>query len=139
MSRSSGSLCSQEAKSFAEELATLTGMSYRQNLDYIRFIEQLMSFRICEQVRDYAFREDNSKPTAVVEIPLIGKLTIKPVIFHKAHRLTDKPSLHFEFIFTPMSGFKKHILDAYTLGECTLPTEFANMYGDTLADIYTEG
>lgn len=140
MSRSAGSLCSAEAKDYAKELTQLTNIPYKQNLDYIRFLEQLISFRVCEQVREFDKRNTDSvdKATCVVEIPLIGTLTIKPIIFHKQHRLTNTPSLHFNFTFEPLSGFKKHIVEAYTKGECEIPTEFSAMYGQTLNDIYKE-
>lgn len=141
MSRSSGSICSGEAKDISAEITEISGLPYKQNLDYLRLIEQLITFRICEQIRcsKYSLNQDNecAKPTVVVEIPLLGTLQIKPIVFHKTHRLTNKASLHFEFKFEPLSGFKKHILDAYATGECAFPTEFANMYGKKLVDIYT--
>ena len=136
MARSEGSLCSTEAKNFADEITTLSGLSYKQNLEYLRLIEQLIVYRINEQVRSQNGVEDLTPVT--VEIPLIGTLSIQPVIFHKSHRLTDKPSYHFEFDFEPLSGFKKHILDAYTLNECELPTNFAKLYGQQLADLYKD-
>lgn len=136
MARSEGSLCSKEAKEVATEIVTMSGMPYKQNLDYLRFIEQALVYRINEQIREQKFDNNNDLPPVEIEIPLIGKLKIKPVIFHKSHRLTDEPSYHFEMDFTPLSGFKKHILDAYTLNECELPTNFAKMYGKKLADLY---
>jgi len=137
MARSEGSLCSQEAKDFSEEISQLSGLPYKQNLDYLRFIEKLLAYRVTEQVREFATTED-PMPATHIELPLIGNLTIKPVVFHKSHRLTDKPSLHFEYTFEPLSGFKKHILDAYMLKECNLPIEFAKEYGQKLVDIYEE-
>ncbi len=135
MARSEGSLCSQEAKDFSSEITTLSGLPYRQNLDYLRLIEKLIAYRITEQVREGS-TEENTMPPVCVELPLIGNLTIKPVVFHKSHRLTDKPSLHFEYEFEPLSGFKKHILDAYMLKECDLPIDFAQQYGQKLTNIY---
>lgn len=137
MARSEGSLCSKEAKRFADEIATLSNLPYRQNLDYLRLIEKLLVYRITEQVRD-STSQGIDMPSVEVELPLIGVLVIKPVVFHKSHRLTDKPSLHFEYDFKPLSGFKKHILNAYLTKECDLPTEFAKEYGQRLADIYRE-
>lgn len=137
MARSEGSLCSKEAKNFADEITTLSGLPYRQNLDYLRLIEKLLAYRVTEQVRDGISRGEDM-PAVEIEIPLVGVLVIKPVVFHKAHRLTDKPSLHFEFDFKPLSGFKKHILDAYLTNECELPVEFAKEYGQRLADIFKE-
>ena len=135
MARSEGSLCSREAKNFAEEITEVSGLPYRQNLDYLRLIEQLMIYRVTETVRELS-EDEGDKPIVSVELPLIGKLVIKPIIFHKSHRLTDKPSLHFEYEFEPHSGFKKHLCDAYIIGECELPTEFAELYGKKLSDIY---
>lgn len=138
MARSEGSLCSKESKSFSEEIALLSDLPYKQNLDYLRLIEELIVYRIAEQVRESKC-EDNQNPAVVIEIPLIGNLTIKPVIFHKSHRLTDKPSIHFEYTFKPLSGFKKHVLEVYTTGECELPTKFAKQYGQKLVSLYKEG
>jgi hypothetical protein len=138
MARSEGSLCSTESKVLAEELQTLTGLPYKQNLDYIRFMEKLLMYRVTEQVCENT-NEYGDKPVTKIEIPLLGTLTIKPVLFHKTHRLTEKPSLHFEYEFQPLSGFKKHLCDAYISHECSLPTEFAEMYGQKLNTIFKEG
>lgn len=137
MARSQGSLCSDESKTLAEELETLTGLPYKQNLDYIRFMERLLIYRVTEQVCEKS-AEFDCKPITEVELPLIGKLIIKPVTFHKTHRLTEKPSLHFEYEFVPLSGFKKHLCDAYMYQECALPTEFAEMYGQKLNKMFEE-
>lgn len=137
MARSEGSLCSQEAKDIATEIATISGLPYRQNLDYLRFIEKLLTYRITEQVRELS-TDDLTMPSVEVEIPLIGILKITPIVFHKSHRLTNTPSLHFDFEFEPLSGFKRHLLDAYITKECALPTDFAKEYGQKLADIYKE-
>lgn len=138
MARSEGSLCSKEAKVYSEELETLTGLPYRQNLDYIRFLERLFVYRIVEQICSKS-TEDEPNPITTIEIPLVGKLIIKPVLFHKTHRLTNKSSLHFEYEFEPLSGFKKHLCDAYIYRDCVLPNEFAEMYGQKLTDIYEGG
>lgn len=134
MARSEGSLCSQEAKDFAQEITTLSGLPYKQNLDYLRLIEKLLIYRLVEQVRELS--TDTELPSTIVEIPLVGNLIIKPVVFHKSHRLTDKPSLHFEYEFEPLSGFKRHLMDAYITKECALPTDFSKSYGQHLANIY---
>lgn len=137
MARSEGSLCSPEAKDYAAEITQLSGLPYKQNLDYLRFIEKLIIYRVTEQVR--AHNDDNdSLPIIEVEIPLIGNLIVKPTVFHKSHRLTDKPSLHFEYSFEPLSGFKQHIINAYTTKECDLPVEFAKEYGQKLINLYEE-
>ena len=138
MARCEGSLCSKEAKVYADELTTLTGLPYKQNLDYLRFLERLLVYRITEQICNENAKEEDL-PITTVELPLLGKLIIKPILFHKTHRLTNKSSLHFEFEFEPLSGFKKHLCDAYTIKECQLPTDFADMYGEKLSDIYERG
>lgn len=137
MARSEGSLCSQEAKNYASEITQLSGLPYKQNLDYLRFIEKLVTYRITEQVRESS-KGDTDLPIVEVELPLLGNLIIKPVVFHKSHRLTEKPSLHFEYTFEPLSGFKQHILNAYTSKECDLPVDFINEYGQKLVRIYEE-
>lgn len=134
MARLEGSLCSAEAKDISRELVQLSGMPYRQNLDYLRFIEKLLVYRIAEQVREGS--TNSELPSVVVEIPLIGKLHIKPVVFHKSHRLTEKPSLHFEYTFEPLSGFKKGVLNAFLDKEADLPLDFAKMYGEQLSKLY---
>ena len=45
-------------------------------------------------------------------------------------------SLHFEYEFEPLSGFKRHLMDAYITKECELPTDFSKSYGQHLANIY---
>lgn len=135
MARSEGSLCSKEAKTFASELETLTGLPYRQNLDYIRLIERLVVYRITEAIIE-ASDEESDRPVVKVELPLLGKLVVKPITFHKSHRLTNSPSLHFEFDFEPLSGFKKHLSDAYILRDCKLPTDFAAQYGEKLSESF---
>ena len=113
MARSEGSLCSTEAKNYATEIAQLSGLPYKQNLDYLRFIEKLLTYRITEQVREHTLKETD---LPIVEIEI--------------------PSLHFEYEFEPLSGFKQHIINAYTSKECELPTEFAKEYGQKLIEIY---
>ena len=135
MARSVGSLSTTEAKDMAKELEVLTGLPYKQNLDYLRFIEMLISYRLSEQLLSC---DNKLKKTCSVEIPLIGVLTITPKIFHKNHHLTDKFSLHFDFKFTPTSAFKKSILTAYQTGECELPLEFSKKYGQYLSDVYED-
>ena len=79
MARSEGSLCSQEAKDMAEEIAIVSGLPYRQNLDYLRFIEKLLAYRVTEQVRELS-SSDNPMPLVDIEIPLLGILKIKPIM-----------------------------------------------------------
>ena len=142
MSRSAGSLCSKEAKDFADEITTLSGLPYKQNLDYLRLIEKLIIYRVVEQVRECCnFEEINnttSLPPVIIELPLIGNLIIKPVVFHEQHRLTNKPSLHFEYEFEPLSGFRRHLMDAYLTRECEIPMEFSEMYGQKLVNLYKD-
>lgn len=137
MARSKGSICSKEAKDYAIELETLTGLPAKQNLDYLRFLEMLMVYRVAEQVKA-ARDKDSVAMSATVEIPLIGDLIISKSIFHKKHTLTDEPSIHFEYEFRPSNAFKNGIYDAW-FNDCTqLPREFADMYGQKLQDLYTQ-
>lgn len=137
MARSAGSLSSQDAKLVAQEIETLTGIPCKKNFDYLRLIELIVCFRIAEQVRDASnIDESDFRSPVTVEIPLIGNLTIHPRVFHKTHRLTDKPSIHFDYTFTPSSGFKADVYRAFESGGSSLPSEYSALYGKRLQEIY---
>lgn len=138
MARSTGSQSSKEAKQLSQELVVLSGIPYKQNFDYLRFIEMLLCYRIAESIRQHNSVLVGNKPNVTVEIPLIGKLTIKPTVFHKAHRLTNNQSIHFEYEFKPSSGFKSDIAKAFELGESSLPLVFTELYGQKLRDYYDD-
>lgn len=136
MARYAGSSSSKEAKDIALELEQLGGNTYKYNLDYLRLVELLLAYRIVEQVCDYENDLPIEDKVCKVEIPLIGKLTITPRKFHDKHRLTDEPSLHFDFDFKPTSGFKADILKAYVHKENELQNVLAEIYGQRLQDLY---
>ena len=136
LARYAGSSSSKEAKTISEELEQLGGNSYKYNFDYLRLIELLIAYRITEQV--CAFDPDTpiEEKVTSVEIPLLGELTIEPQKFHAKHRLTDEPSVHFDFTFKPSSGFKSDIIKAYANREATLSDALSNIYGDRLSYLY---
>lgn len=138
MARSVGSMSSKEAKLISDELVTLSGTSYKQNFDYLRFIEMLLCYRISESVRKNGLSPKGLKPDVTIEIPLIGNLTIKPTVFHRTHRLTNEQSIHFEYEFKPTSCFKTDISKAYETGESDIPIIFTQLYGEKLKDYYNE-
>ena len=136
MARYSGSSSTKEAKTISDELEQLGGRSYKYNFDYLRLIELLLAYRVAEQVCSYNADSTIEEKTTSVEIPLIGELTIKPRNFHSKHRLTEEPSVHFDFEFKPTSGFKSDIMKAYTDKSSSLTEILSNVYGDRLDQLY---
>lgn len=136
MARSKGSSSSKEAKQIARELEALEETKFRHNFDYLRLIEVLLCYRIAEAVCDFDEDTPIEEKAVTVEIPLIGDLTISPSKFHAQHRLTNEPSVHFSFDFTPSSGFKADIVKAYMQKESPMTEIFSNIYGDRLKDLY---
>ena len=136
LARYAGSSSSKEAKSIAEELEQLGGKPYKYNFDYLRLIELLLAYRITEQICSFSKDTPLEEKIVTVEIPLIGDLTISPQKFHAKHRLTDEPSVHFDFTFKPSSGFKSDMVKAYASNESALPEVLANIYGDRLNYLY---
>ena len=136
MARSKGSLSSDEAKIMAKELESLGDTTFKYNFDYLRMIELLLCYRITESILDYPEDTPFENREVTVEIPLIGDLTISPKVFHSQHRLTNEQSLHFDFTFSPSSGFKSDLIRAYTDKDTPLTDIFSKLYGDRLKDLY---
>ena len=136
MGRHKGSLSTAEAKDMAKELEQLTGTDYKTNLDYSRMVELLLCYRIAENVCEFPADTPIENKVTKVEIPLIGELEIKPSIFHDNHRLTNEPSIHFDFSFKPTSGFKADLMKAYVNRESEISDIYASLYGDRLRDLY---
>lgn len=136
MSRSAGSLSSKEAKIMSQELEQILDTPYKYNFSILRVIELLLCQRIVESVCSFDEDVPYEDREITVEIPLIGDLTISPRVFHEQHRLTNESSLHFDFKFSPSSGFKSDILRAYQSRETQLADIFANIYGERLKDLY---
>jgi hypothetical protein len=136
MSRSKGSASSTEAKTISKELEQLSGRPYKNNFDYLRLIELLIVYRVAERICEFPEDADIEDKDVTVEIPLIGNLTISPRKFHAQHRLTNEPSLHFNFRFEPLSCFKSDLLKAYSEKSTDLTTMAANLYSERLKELY---
>lgn len=138
LARSKGSLSSKVAKEFAKEMEQLGGSKYRENFDCLRMIEMLMCQRIMEQVQEYEDDTEIYQKVTKVELPLIGNIIVTPRIFHEAHGVTNKPSIHFDFTFEPSNVFKSDVLSAYTKNESPIPEYFAEKYTKQLKDLYND-
>lgn len=136
MARLKGSVSSKEAKTISKEIEQIQGSSYRYNFDFLRLVELLLSYKIAEAACEYPKDTPIEEMTVCVEIPLIGYLTITPRYFHEKHRLTDEPSLHFDFEFTPTSAFKSDVIRAFTGRDCDLKDILSSVYADRLQEIY---
>ena len=127
---------SKEAKSISHELEMLCGSGFKYNFDLLRLIELLICQRVAETVCEFDESASIEDKCVTVEIPLIGDLTIKPSVFHAQHRLTNEPSFHLDFEFTPSSGFNADVRKAYTENSTELTNIFSNLYGDRLKSLY---
>jgi hypothetical protein len=136
LARLKGSVSSKEAKTISKEIEQIQGSSYRYNFDFLRLIELLISYKIAESVAEYEKDTPLDEMSVTVEIPLIGELEITPRYFHEKHRLTDEPSLHFDFNFTPTSAFKSDVMRAFTAKDCDLKDVAASIYSDRLQELY---
>lgn len=137
MSRSKGSASSTEAKTVSRELEQFSGQPYKYNFDYLRLIELLIIYRVAESICSFPDSADIEDKVVTVEIPLLGNLTILPRKFHAQHRLTNEPSLHFDFKFEPLSCFKSDLIKAYVEKETDLTTMLSNLYGERLKELYS--
>lgn len=136
MARSKGSLSTEEAKNMAHELEILSDAEYKYNFNYLRLIELLICYRITESVLQFDENTPLEEQVVTVELPLLGNLTISPRVFHAQHRLTNEQSLHFDFSFTPTSGFKSDIMRAFMAKETPLTDIFSDLYSERLKDLY---
>lgn len=136
MARLKGSVSSKEAKTISKEIEQIQGSSYRYNFDFLRLVELLISYKIAESVCEYPKDTPVEEMTASVEIPLIGILKITPRYFHEKHRLTDEPSLHFDFEFTPTSAFKSDVIRAFSNKDCDLKDILSSIYSERLQELY---
>jgi hypothetical protein len=136
MARLKGSVSSTEAKVMAREIEQLQGSSYRYNFDFLRLIELIMAYKVTEQVCQFSEDTPIEDRVANVEIPLIGTVTVKPRVFHEKHRLTDEPSLHFDFEFEPTSAFKSDVSMAYAKKNTELAEALSTLYSQRLTELY---
>lgn len=129
MSRFKGSTSSQASKEISAEIEAITGIPYKRNFTDIRLIQLCVLHRVAELVREKDNIDSSDKRSeVVVEIPLIGFLTITPRVFHKKHGRSEENSIHFDYAFTPTSGFKADVHKAFTLGEADLAEYAINEY-----------
>ena len=136
MSRSVGSLSSEETKRMASELEMLIDQPYKYNFSILRAIELLVIQRVAEKICTYDDEIPLEDKSVTVEIPLFGDLTITPRVFHEKHRLTDESSIHLSFDFVPSNSFKADVLRAYNEKETPIADIFANIYGERLKVLY---
>lgn len=136
VARHKGCLSSEESKSISKELESLGYNSYKFNFDFLRVIEMLICRRIVEQICSYDPDVSPEDKVVTVEIPLLGDLVISARTFHERHRLTEKPSIHFEWTFIPSSGFKTDVSAAFFEKKCPITEAFNRLYGSRLKDIY---
>lgn len=136
MSRSKGSLSTDEAKKMCKDMETLLGTGFKYNFNCLRLIEILLCQNICDQLYQSGSTDIMDCIQTEVEIPLIGSVTITPRVFHEKHGITDEPSVHFDFVFKPTSGFKNDVMQAYAYQDSGLGDAFANLYGERLKELY---
>jgi hypothetical protein len=136
MGRQKGAITTPETNSIANEIEQLLGTKRKYNIDTLRLLELLLSYRVAENICSYDKDTPINEIPSSVEIPFIGTVNIKPSVFHEKHRLTDEPSIHLEFSFTPNNGFKSDILRAYRNKDCELAELFSKLYSDRLNEVY---
>lgn len=116
-------------KTIAEDLSLINGLPNKINADYVRNIQQLIIYKICEQ-------RLSGKKEVAVEIPLIGILTIR-VSNSKAKDL-DLKLKDLSFSFEPFGIFSEDVLKAFNNEGFDLPEMLANRYGDKILKVYNE-
>ena len=136
MGRSKGSLSTPTANEMSKEMEALGCKDSKYGIHYMRMIELLVCYRIAEEVCKNG-KESVLENGVTVEIPLFGNLTIKPRQFHKVHRMSDEPSMHFDYTFSPSSGFKVDLLRIFSYENFDIADVFSTLYSDRLKEIYT--
>lgn len=127
--RKVGTILSPECKVYASDIEKITGVDEYINLQYLRLIENLICQRICEQMLDNKRLDVTNKPI-VVELPLVGNLTIIP---YDSETSSVK---QFNFQFEPLSTFKKHIQNIYSTNSCNLISLLSENYANELVKTY---
>lgn len=134
--RKPGTILTPECKEYAKDIEQLTNVPEYINLQYLRLIESLLCQRISEQVLDSRKEDKHVYEETIIELPLIGKLTIIPKLWHHSHLRTGKPSIHYEFTFEPFPAFKSHINKIYSGEDCELVSLLSDAYSKILVDTY---
>jgi hypothetical protein len=131
-----GTILSPECKNYAKDIQTICDVPEYINLQMLRLIESLICQKIAEQVQEN--KKQNKNEPIVVEIPLVGNLTITSQIWHKHHLRTDKPSTHINFEFEPLPTFKNHVSKIYNNDDCPLISLLSESYAKILVDTYKD-
>lgn len=132
--RKPGTILSPDCKNYAQDIETIAGVPKDISLQLLRLIEGLVCQRICEQVQEN--KKNGTDNPVVVEIPLLGNLTITSQTWHKHHLRTNSPSTHFNFEFKPLSTFKTHLGKIYAKDECELVSLLSESYAKILVETY---
>ena len=117
------------SKDIAEDLSLLNGLPNKINLEYIRNVQQLIMYRICEQ-------RLIGRKTVSVEIPMLGMLTIstKDTI---TSNINIKPS-DLVYSFEPTKQFNQCVAQAFNNEGFDLPEMLASKYGDRILKVYND-
>ena len=117
------------SKDIAEDLSLLNGLPNKINLEYIRNIQQLIMYRICEQ-------RLIGRKTVSVEIPMLGMLTIstKDTV---TSNINIKPS-DLVYSFEPTKQFNQCVVQAFNNEGFDLPEMLASKYGDRILKVYND-
>lgn len=116
------------SKDIAEDLSLINGLPNKINLEYIRSVQQLIIYRICEQ-------RLSGKKTISVEIPNIGLLTIN---FENVKSELDIKPNNLRYSFEPTKGFSEDVARAFNNDGFELPEMLANKYGQRILNKYSE-
>ena len=116
------------SKDIAEDLLLINGLPNKINLEYIKSVQQLIIYRICEQ-------RLSGKKTVTIEIPNIGLLTIN--FENVKSELDIKPS-NLKYSFEPTKGFSEDVARAFNNDGFELPEMLANKYGQRILNKYNE-
>ena len=119
----------KSSKDIAEDLSLINGLPNKINSDYIKNIQQLILYRLCEQ------RLSGKKDTSV-EIPMIGTLSIS-ISNPKADNLNIK-SRDLTYSFKPYDIFSQDVIKILNNNDFDLPEMLANKYGDKILKAYND-
>lgn len=117
------------SKDIAEDLSLINGLPNKINLEYIRNVQQLIMYRICEQ-------RLIGRKTVSVEIPMLGMLTIstKDTV---TSDINIKPS-DLIYSFEPTKQFNQCVAQAFNNEGFDLPEMLASKYGDRILKVYND-
>lgn len=117
------------SKDIAEDLSLINGLPNKINLEYIRNVQQLIMYRICEQ-------RLIGRKTVSVEIPMLGMLTIS-IKDTVTSDINIKPS-DLVYSFEPTKQFNQCVAQAFNNEGFDLPEMLASKYGDRILKVYND-